>query len=101
MRAICITLAALALAGAGPSFAQAEHAEHHAATAADPANPTHEQCKAVMGHKMDPVATHDHAAMKGAPTANPHLKPLSDADMEKMHAACAAKMAKPADAPKS
>jgi len=48
----------------------------------------------VMGRKMDPVVTHDHGAMKGAPTAAPHRKPLSEAQMAKMHKACAAKMAK-------
>lgn len=101
MRPLIIAIAALSLAGAGQSFAQAGQAATAAPVyAANPAKPTHEECKAVMGHKMDPAVAHDHGSMKGVPTATPHRKPLSKAQMERMHAKCAARMAKTAETPK-
>jgi hypothetical protein len=94
---IALTVAALA---AGPSFAQDPHAAHHPAApetkpAADAA-PTHEMCKAVMGKQMDPKAVHEHSREKSGIAMWPNGKPLTKAEMEKMHKACAEKMAQPA-----
>ena len=99
MRTLFIAVTALSLAAAGQGFAQQGHDGHHPApaAAADPANPSHEDCKAVMGRKMDDKALHNHGADKGAPVAG-RTKALSDAEMAKMHETCAAKMAK-ADKP--
>lgn len=97
MRALFVAIATLGLAAAGQSYAQAEHTDHKAAAEAtvsvkNPANPTHEECKSVMGHKMDGRVTHDHASMKGTPGVVKKA-PLSKAEMDKMHGKCAAKMA--------
>ena len=97
MRTLFVALATLGLAAAGPSFAQQGHADHKAAaeetvSVKDPANPTHDECKSVMGRKMDGQVMHDHTSMKGTPGVATK-KPLSKADMEKMHGKCAAKMA--------
>jgi hypothetical protein len=101
MRTLFIAVAALAMAGAGQSSAQPEHsAKAETVYAADPANPSHDECKAVMGGKMDPAVTHDHGAMKGAPTATQHRKPLSKSQMAKMHTKCAAKLASSGETPK-
>lgn len=104
MRTLFIAVAAFSLAAAGQGFAQQGHDDHHAAsatppaaTATDPANPTHADCKALMGRKMDGKAMHNHGADKGAPVVG-RTQPLSDAEMAKMHETCAAKMAK-ADKP--
>lgn len=98
MRTLILALAAVAVS-AGGALAQPTPGARPAEplVVADPAAPTHEECKSVMGRKMDPVVTHDHGAMKGAPTAAAHRKPLSAAQMSKMHEACAAKMAKQPD----
>ena len=97
MRTLFVAIATLGLAAAGQSYAEPEHADHKAAAEAavavkDPANPTHEECKSAMGHKMDGRAMHDHSSMKGTPGVATK-KPLSKAEMDKMHAKCAAKMA--------
>lgn len=73
-----------------------------APAAAQPAPPTHdhagksqaemhEHCKAVMGKKMDPKARHDHSSEKSGAAIRPK-KPLSQAEMKKMHEKCAAMM---------
>ena len=97
MRTLFVAIATLGLAAAGQSYAQPEHGEHKAAAEAtvsvtDPANPTHEECMSVMGRKMDGRVMHDHSAEKGAPKP-PVRKPLTKAEMEKMHGKCAARMA--------
>jgi hypothetical protein len=97
MRILFVAIAALGLVAASQSYAQPEHGDHKAAAAdtvsvKDPANPTHEECKSAMGQKMDGRVMHDHASMKGVPGAVTK-KPLSKAEMEKMHGKCAAKMA--------
>ncbi|WP_293678858.1 hypothetical protein [uncultured Phenylobacterium sp.] len=97
MRTLFVAIATLGLAAAGQSYAQPEHAGHAAAAEAtvsvkDPANPSHEECKRVMGHKMEGRVMHDHASMKGTPGVM-KMKPLSKAEMDKMHGKCAAKMA--------
>lgn len=98
-----IAIATLGLAAAGQSFAQQGHSEGHSVhppaaattvTVKDPANPTHEECKSVMGRKMDGRVMHDHSSEKGAP--RPQVRqPLSKAEMDKMHGKCAAKMTEP------
>ena len=97
MRTLFAAVAALGLVAAGQSYAQAEHGDHKPAaedtvSVKDPANPTHEECKSVMGRKMDGHVMHDHASMKGTPGVM-KMQPLSKAEMEKMHGKCAAKMA--------
>jgi hypothetical protein len=97
MRTLFLAAAAFSLALAGQSFAQPEHGDHKAAADAtvsvkDPANPTHDECKSVMGRKMDGRVMHDHASMKGTPGVT-RRTPLSKAEMAKMHEKCAAKMA--------
>lgn len=52
-----------------------------------------------MGTKMDHRAMHEHGAEKGAPMAG-HMKPMSEAEMKKMQARCAARMAEPDKATK-
>jgi hypothetical protein len=96
MRTLLVALATLGLAVASPSFAQPGHGDHKAAaeptvSVKDPANPTHEECKSVMGRKMDGRVMHDHSADKGAPKPTV-MKPLNKAEMDKMHGKCAAKM---------
>src|SRR4051812_40060024 len=96
MRLILALAAAAAFAG-GSALAQADHATHHPTEQAAAATPTHEDCMAVMGHKMDARQVHDHARDKTGMIASPQSKPLSEAEMQKMHEKCAAKMAKAED----
>ncbi|MDZ4370937.1 MAG: hypothetical protein U1C74_05895, partial [Phenylobacterium sp.] len=68
MRTLFVAVATLGLAAAGQSYAQPAHSDHQAAAEAtvsvkDPANPSHEECKSVMGRKMDGRVMHDHASM--------------------------------------
>lgn len=96
MRTLFVAIATLGLAAAGQSYAQAGHADHKAAAEAtvsvkNVAHPTHEECKSVMGRKMDGRVMHDHASMKGTPGVVKKA-PLSKAEMDKMHNNCAAKM---------
>ena len=96
MRTLFVAIATLGLAAAGQAYAQPGHAGHTAAaeetvSVKDPANPTHEECKSVMGRKMEGRVMHDHASMKGTPGVAVK-KPLSKAEMGKMHGKCAAKM---------
>lgn len=96
MRTLLVAIATLGLAAAGQAYAQPGHAGHTAAaeetvSVKDPANPTHEECKSVMGRKMDGRVMHDHSAEKGAPKPAVR-KALSKAEMDKMHAKCAARM---------
>ena len=92
MRLQLVALAAFAFV-AYPAMAQEDHAAHHPPTEAAQ-TPTHEQCKSVMGHKMDNRQPHDHARDKTGMFAAPNGKPLSEAEMKKMHEKCAAKMAR-------
>lgn len=96
VRTLLVGLAALGFATAGHVSAQPGHAGHTAPAAdtvsvKDPANPTHEECKSVMGRKMDGRVMHDHTSMKGTPGVA-RKKPLSKAEMEKMHQKCSAKL---------
>ncbi|KRA64909.1 hypothetical protein ASD89_19640 [Caulobacter sp. Root656] len=92
MRRTFIVVTALAALAAGPALARQDHAEHHPDQAA-PA-PTHEMCKSVMGKQMDGKPGHDHGRDEtGAPTW-PNGKPVSAAEMEKMHKTCAEMMKK-------
>lgn len=91
---ILMIAAVLGLAAAAPAHAQPEHAAHavqDTVSVKDPANPTHEECKSVMGRKMDGRVVHDHMGMKGHPGAR-RVKPLTKAEMDKMHGKCAAKL---------
>lgn len=102
MRTLVIAAALAALAG-GPALAQDPHAGHHPAPApaapkdAAPA-PSHEMCKSVMAHHMHGKESHDHGEAKPGAASPAHGKPMSAAEMEKMHQACADKM-KPTEAP--
>lgn len=103
MRTLLFAAAVMSLVAAGQSLAQPGHGEHAVAPSAaadpDPALPSHEHCKAMMGTKMDHRAMHEHGAEKGAPMAG-HMKPMSEAEMKKMQARCAARMAEPDKATK-
>lgn len=102
MRTLSITVAAVAALAASQSFAQQDHAAHQPATPAPgataeakataDATPTHEMCKAVMGKQMDPRAVHEHSREKSGVAMWPNGKPPSEAEMEKMHKACAERM---------
>lgn len=88
MHKLLIATLALGLMAVSPTLAEQKPDGAAAATA----EPTHEMCKSMMGRKMDGKAMHDHSAEKGA--ARPPLtKPLSKAEMDRMHAKCAARMA--------
>lgn len=103
MRTFAIAAAAAALL-AGPALAQGQHAQHHPppAAAQDPtAAPTHEMCKSLMGRQMEGKAVHDHGRDKTGAMTWPDGKPLTAAEMEKMHKACAEKMQKSDPAPKA
>jgi hypothetical protein len=103
MKTLLLSLAAAAALLAAPALAQ-ERADHHpaadaAATAATPKPMSemndaelHAHCKALMGHKMDGAAIHDHASMKGTPGVS-KTKPLSTAEMKAQHEKCTAIMA--------
>ena len=102
MRTLMITVAAVAALLASQSFAQQDHAAHQPSTPAPGATaeakaaeaaPTHEMCKAVMGKQMDPKAVHEHSREKGGVAMWPNGKPPSKAEMERMHKACAERMA--------
>ena len=114
MRTLLISVAALALAGAGLASAQ-EHEGHPAkppmasGSSTPPMGPmasgsampmpmhdgammpTHEMCQSVMGRKMDPKQLHNHSADKGAPMAG-MKRPLTKKQMAAMHTKCAAMM---------
>jgi len=109
MKSFLISLAAGAALLAGPALAQ-QHIGHDQATETTPAKEMdmskmsdaqmHEHCKEVMGHKMDGRVPHDHSVEKLG-HAPPPAKPLSEADMKKMHDKCTARMAsEPAAKPK-
>ena len=96
MQKLFVAIAIIGLAAAGQTYAQQGHADHAAAaeetvTVKDVANPTNEECKSVMGRKMEGRVMHDHASVKGMPGVEVK-KPLSKAEMDKMHSKCAAKM---------
>lgn len=105
-----IAITAAAAFVAGPGFAQEAHSAHavapgaasaaHSMEGMDPAA-MHRMCKAEMGKKMDPKAVHEHSREKSGIAMWPNGKPLTKAEMAKMHERCAAMMAMPmAEAPK-
>lgn len=95
---ILVTLAAAAIA-AGPALAQpaargpdvqqkapaASPHDHAGMSAAE----MHEHCKAMMGAKMGGKAVHEHSKDKSGISTAPR-RPLSKAEMQKMHEKCAA-----------
>lgn len=100
-RSFLIAVAAALVAS--PGLAQDQHSAHHPEGGAPPeakatpdVAPTHEMCQAVMGRKMAPKAVHEHSREKSGVAMWPNGKPLTKAEMEKMHKACADKMAQPA-----
>ena len=103
---LLITITAAAAIVAGPGFARETHAAALAATPAahsmegmDPAA-MHAMCKTEMRRKMDPKSVHEHSREKGGMAMWPNGKPLTKAEMAKMHKRCATVMAKPmAEAP--
>lgn len=101
MHRMLIIFAISAAFGAGPAFAQSDHSAHHppAKAAEADAAPTHEMCKSVMGRKMDGKPAHDHGRDKTGVPTSPTAKPLSAAEMEKMHKTCAEMMRKADTAP--
>jgi hypothetical protein len=78
-------------AGAGPATGAAPATHMDMSKMSDAQ--MHEHCRQVMGRKMDGRTPHDHSVDKlghGPPPA----RPLSEAEMKKMHDRCAAIMAK-------
>jgi len=97
MKTLILTLAAsAALAFAAPVLAADQKASAAAASTKPMAEMTdaelHAHCKALMGHKMDGTAMHDHTSMKGTPGVS-KTKPLSAAEMKAQHDKCTAIMA--------
>ncbi|MFN3512347.1 MAG: hypothetical protein ACK41C_04850 [Phenylobacterium sp.] len=95
MRMLLIAAAAGFLA-AGPGFARQDPAASTTTSAEDA--PSHETCKAVMGRKMDGKARHDHARDKTGSAQRSKTRPLTEAEMARMHEQCAEKM-RAAEAP--
>jgi len=94
-------IAVLAALAAGPAIAQDTPPPSRPAAPPPESQgaPTHEMCKSIMGRQMDNKAVHDHGREKtGAPTW-PNGKPLSAAEMEKMHKTCAEMMRKSETSP--
>lgn len=101
---LLIALTAAAALVAGPGLAQDDHGKMAAAAhnmeGMDPAA-MHEMCKTEMGRKMNPKMVHEHSREKSGIAMWPNGKPLTKAEMAKMHEKCAAMMAMPmAAAPK-
>lgn len=99
MRMLILALSAAGALSASQAVAQEHDHAAHAAAAAPPAAAQpqteaeqHEQCKAVMGARMQSRERHDHARDKSGRYTPP--KPLSEAEMETMHRRCAELMAK-------
>ncbi len=91
MRTLLIAAVALSAMTASPILAK----EDPKAPAATEDAATHEMCKSVMGRDMQPRQPHDHAREKSGMVTWPNGKPLSKAEMARMHKRCAEKMAKP------
>ena len=101
---LLIAITAAAALVAGPGLAQgvtpAATPVAHSMEGMDPAA-MHEMCKTEMGRKMKPKIVHEHSREKGGMAMWPNGKPLTKAEMAKMHERCAAMMATPkADAQK-
>ena len=86
-----LLIATLALGAMSVTPALAEPAAPPSAAKAD--TPTHEMCKSVMGRKMEPRQPHDHGRDKTGAATWPNRKPLTKAEMTRMHEQCAKKMA--------
>lgn len=87
MRNLLIATLALSALSVAPVMADPT------ASAAKADTPTHEMCKSVMGHKMDARQPHDHGRDKTGAATWPHGKPLTKAEMQRMHEKCAKKIA--------
>jgi hypothetical protein len=90
MRTLLLSLAGAAALMATTAFA--EPSTTPSTTTPAEATVTHEQCKAVMGRRMEGKAPHEHSQDKMAMAPGP-AKPLSETEMKKMHDKCAAMMA--------
>lgn len=101
MRTFIAAAAAAALLG-GQAVAQDQPAGNRPQPSAQDATaaPTHEMCKSMMGRQMDGKVVHDHGRDKTGAITWPNGKPLTAAEMEKMHKVCAEKMQKTDAAPK-
>lgn len=98
MRIFIVALSAVGALAGSQAFAQ-EHDHAANARTAPPAAvqpqtqaEQHEQCKVVMGARMQPRQQHDHTREKTGHYTPP--KPVSDAEMAKLHRQCADLMAK-------
>lgn len=99
MRMLILALSAAGALSASQAIAQEhDHAAHAndspppAAAQAQTEAAQHEQCKAVMGARMQPRERHDHTRDKTGHYTPP--KPVSDAEMAKLHRQCTDLMAK-------
>lgn len=96
MKSLILSLAASVALLAAPALAADQKAAAEAASSKPMSEMNdaelHAHCKALMGHKMEGAAIHDHASMKGTPGVVKN-KPLSDAEMKSQHDKCTAIMA--------
>jgi hypothetical protein len=110
-RSFLIALVAAASLVAGQGIAQEDHTAHHpAASQPAPAAPDaksgmamgsmkdmdpaamHQMCMGVMGKTTAAKSGHQHSHGKNGAVMGPNGKPLSKAEMAKMHAQCAEMM---------
>ena len=96
MKSLILSLAASVALLAAPALAADQKAAATPGSTKPMAEMTdaelHAHCKALMGHKMEGTAMHDHASMKGTPGVVTK-KPLSAAEMKAQHDKCMAIMA--------
>lgn len=106
MRTLVLILAVAGSLTTGSALAQTQHpakvstAAPPAAGQAETTAQQHDRCKAVMDGRMAPRRRHDHQRDKTGAITPP--KPLSEAEMDRLHRECAALMgtAQAADAEK-
>lgn len=98
MRKVIVLVSALHLAG--PAFAQPDRAPQAAPPKAEQpdATPTPEMCSALMGRHMEgqPPHGHSHGHDRMGPMTWQNGKPMTAAEIEKMHRECAVRMHNPA-----
>ena len=98
-KAILVLVSASLLAG--PAFAQQDRTPRGAPpkTERTDAAPTPEMCRALMSRHMEGRPPNGHGHERMGPMTWPDGKPLTAAEMERMHRDCAAKMHNPASPP--
>ena len=97
MRKVMLVLASASLL-AGPALAQPDRAPQAAPPKAERPDGTltPEMCRALMRRHMGEQPPHNHGHDRMGPMTWPNGKPLTAAELEKMHRECAARMHSPA-----